>query len=284
MSDSLKQASKVMPSLVPLGALPRGTEWPVNKRGMTRIYPEPDWVVWLQHARVYTTEAACLSMGWCPTEWANWHQSTASKAQIREIARPYLDMLAKRADIFGNHPDAIVTVGEGSQKMIDLSSARRIACAEGWDMPDEFELPPMFVAEVSSVDPAVPPTSSVATSAQEVQHGVQTDQQARMPEMRTPYDFNTVGTNTFRHKLTNRSHPLDSIIALAEKKAVDCESYQSVWAALVAIAGDKNRPAPLLGTADGEGVKYKSDAADNGTIFYTKRAFAARFRRRNKSR
>lgn len=166
MSDSLKQESKVPPEAVPLGSLPPGTKWPVNRRGMdNRTYPEPDWIEWFQRARVYTTEAACLSIGWCPIEWAEWHQSTPSTAQIREIARPYLDMLGNRADIFGNHSDAIVTIGECDRKMIDLTSARKIASAEGWDVPAEFELLPTFALEV----PLVLSTAQIPTSLSSIQ-------------------------------------------------------------------------------------------------------------------
>lgn len=166
MSDSFKQELNVSPPVVLLGSLQAGTEWPVNKRGMTnRTYPEPDWIVWFQLAKVSTTEAACLSIGWCPIEWAAWQQSVSSTAQIREIARPYLDMLAKRTDIFGNHSDAIVAIGECDKKMIDLTSARKIACAEGWDVPVEFELHPTFAPEV----PLVLPPAQIPTSLSSIQ-------------------------------------------------------------------------------------------------------------------
>ncbi|MES2048134.1 MAG: hypothetical protein V4447_07025 [Pseudomonadota bacterium] len=51
-------------------------------------------------------------------------------------------MLANRTDIFGSHPNAIISVGKHDDKMIDLTSARRIASIEGWDTPEEFALPP----------------------------------------------------------------------------------------------------------------------------------------------
>lgn len=69
-----------------------------------------------------------------------------------------------------------------------------------------------------------------------------------------------------QHRLGTRTNILDPIINLAQKAAVDPSNAQSVWVALIELARDKERPAPLLGYADDEGVKYES----NGDIKFLK--------------
>lgn len=85
-------------------------------------------------------------------------------------------------------------------------------------------------------------------------------------------------------KLKNRSHPLDAVIKQAEKNAADVSKPQSVWDALVAIANSNTAPAPLIGFAEGEGIKYRSDTKDGGVDIYAKRSFFARCNRLAKSR
>lgn len=87
-----------------------------------------------------------------------------------------------------------------------------------------------------------------------------------------------------QHSLSNRRHVLDSIVAMAIDASTDKSDYQAVWAAYVKIAKDDNRPPPLLGYVEGEGVKYASDTAKDCIAFDSKRAFASRFGRRLASR
>lgn len=58
---------------------------------------------------------------------------------------------------------------------------------------------------------------------------------------------------------TRRSDALTAVIATAMGQALDSADYHSVWAELVKLASSPNRPAPLLGFAEGEGVKYQGD-------------------------
>jgi len=48
-----------------------------------------------------------------------------------------------------------------------------------------------------------------------------------------------------------RTSKMDAVIALARKSATDPDDTQSVWDALYKLADSKDRPAPLLGVADG---------------------------------
>ena len=62
---------------------------------------------------------------------------------------------------------------------------------------------------------------------------------------------------TVFHTIRNKTGALDAVIQLARIQAADPTDPQSVFAALVRIAEAPNRPAPLLGYAEGEGVLYR---------------------------
>lgn len=70
------------------------------------------------------------------------------------------------------------------------------------------------------------------------------------------------------HQARRRSDPLSAVIAMARKAAADPTDYQSVWAVLVSIASASDRPPPLLGYVDGEGVKYQAESEE--PQFFTK--------------
>lgn len=81
-----------------------------------------------------------------------------------------------------------------------------------------------------------------------------------------------------KRSIGTRSNPLKAVIEKAKSSAADPSDNHSVWAALVKLAQDANRPAPLLGYADAEGVKWD----DNGTVrFFTKKNLVDRVRRAN---
>jgi hypothetical protein len=87
------------------------------------------------------------------------------------------------------------------------------------------------------------------------------------------------GTGTFnatKHALGTRSNPLKAVIDKAKSLAEDPSDTHSVWAALSKLAQENSRPAPLLGYAEAEGVKWD----DNGTVkFFTKKNLTDRLRR-----
>jgi hypothetical protein len=90
-------------------------------------------------------------------------------------------------------------------------------------------------------------------------------------------DADTESNNRTIHTVTaRRSDALTAVIATAKVQAQDSADYHSVWAELVRLASSSNRPAPLLGFADSEGVKYQGD---DEVKFFTKRNLADRMRR-----
>lgn len=84
-------------------------------------------------------------------------------------------------------------------------------------------------------------------------------------------------SNITGHSTTpTRTHALDAVISKAKETAADAADYHSVWAALVALAGNGKPPAPLIGFAEGEGVKYQGV---NDVEFFTKNALRGKMNR-----
>ena len=74
-----------------------------------------------------------------------------------------------------------------------------------------------------------------------------------------------------------RSTAIDAVIEDARHAARNRDDPQQCWAQLVSIADSKNRPAPLLGYADSDGVKYQGE---HGVKFLNKFAFYKRLSRK----
>ncbi len=81
------------------------------------------------------------------------------------------------------------------------------------------------------------------------------------------------------NRLKNRSNALAAVIEKAKQQAVDSANWQSVWNALVVLAQSADRPAPLLGYIEGEGVKYQTDKVEKPVAFFTRDACRKRLHR-----
>lgn len=79
------------------------------------------------------------------------------------------------------------------------------------------------------------------------------------------------------HKLKVRANTLDPVIELAIVGSIDPESTHAVWNEMVRLAESKDKPAPLLGFVDGEGLKYQGN---DGPAFLTKKNLNDRLKRR----
>jgi hypothetical protein len=96
-------------------------------------------------------------------------------------------------------------------------------------------------------------------------------------ESKAPDKANAQGNlRTIQATTTKRSDALTAVIAVATKSAQNPVDYHSVWAALVVLAESDKRPAPLIGFAEGEGVKYQGE---KDVEFFTKRNLSDRMRR-----
>ncbi|MBD2956683.1 hypothetical protein [Burkholderia pseudomallei] len=94
-------------------------------------------------------------------------------------------------------------------------------------------------------------------------------QRTRRRTSGTPLSLTGVGSPTpatplviCHDKPRKKSNILDAVIQLALDRAIDPGDYQSVWASLVRIAEAANRPAPLRGYAENEGVLYQDEHND----------------------
>ena len=83
-----------------------------------------------------------------------------------------------------------------------------------------------------------------------------------------------------KHKIKNRVSALDAVITEAKTKALKPDDYQSVWAMLVKLAESNDRPPPLTGYAEREGVLYSTE--NNPCKNLTKNALRTRMERASK--
>ena len=74
----------------------------------------------------------------------------------------------------------------------------------------------------------------------------------------------------------NRTSSLNAVISKARSRATDGTDWMSAWNELVAMAKADDRPAPLLGYTEGEGIKYQADKAESPVAFLSRDAFRKR--------
>lgn len=78
------------------------------------------------------------------------------------------------------------------------------------------------------------------------------------------------------NRIGTRTNILEAVIRQATERAAPPKDKQCVWVELVRLAESDSRPAPLLGFAEGEGVKYQ----DNSEVkFLTSKNLGDRMRR-----
>jgi hypothetical protein len=78
------------------------------------------------------------------------------------------------------------------------------------------------------------------------------------------------------HSTNRRTNALRAVIEQAKLAAVDASDWANVWNELVKIAASDQRPAPLLGYTEGEGVKYQNDNEKKPVAFLTRQALRKR--------
>ena len=86
-------------------------------------------------------------------------------------------------------------------------------------------------------------------------------------------------TSSTRHRLKRRTDPLAAVLAEAKRLALDQADWQSVWASLVELAKSVNRPPPLIGYTESEGVKYQTDNDQEPVRWFTRESCRQRFKR-----
>jgi hypothetical protein len=84
---------------------------------------------------------------------------------------------------------------------------------------------------------------------------------------------------TVQHRTTRRTDPLEAVLELARSRALSASKWTAVWNALVVLAQSSDRPAPLLGYTEGEGVKWQADDEAEPVRYLTRENFRDRWRR-----
>lgn len=143
----------------------------------------------------------------------------------------------------------IVAANKGGSTQLSHADLCAWAQKQGYSWPFAAPKP----AGAKSVPPAAPEPKAVVANS-------------------SPHE----DARTVKHTLRTRSDGLSAVIAKAKALALDGNDPNAVWAALVKLAQDVNRPPPLLGYVDGEGVKWDQ----SGTIvIQSNKAFRARWAR-----
>ena len=84
----------------------------------------------------------------------------------------------------------------------------------------------------------------------------------------------------YSHAVKGRAEPLAAVLKLAKDKALDPYNWTNVWAELVGIAQRDDRPRPLLGYTEGEGVKYETYKHEDPVGWLSRDAFRQRAQKR----
>ena len=81
-----------------------------------------------------------------------------------------------------------------------------------------------------------------------------------------------------KHSIKTKTHALSAVIEKARRLATDAQDHQSVWAELVRLAQSSDRPAPIIGYVEVEGVQY-GVAHSEEPMYFTKKALKEQFAR-----
>jgi hypothetical protein len=145
------------------------------------------------------------------------------------------------------------------------------------------DLPPELVA-LARKQPSAPEQNDAPAPVGNVAPArVVADSTATTKEAKLKQDSKESTSHITTHHVpaSKRTNILDAVFQLAKDNAVKATDWQSVWASLVKLAEAKERPAPLLGFSDDEGVKYQ-DYSD--VKFLSKKNFKQRWSRANPTR
>ncbi|MBN8283756.1 hypothetical protein [Zoogloea sp.] len=183
-----------------------------------------------------------------------------------------------------------IAIGNGLGKgdrphcaLVTLRDVARLAHRCGWTLPPEFpqpvvEQPSIAGVKLSPEEVEHGDVGMVATPAAErparADDGAQALSKAEEILANEPYQSAPVDAVP-----TARSNPLTSVITKARSSALNAEDPSSVWAELVKMAESPNRPGPLIGYAEGEGIKYQTE---KGVQFLTRKNFGDREMRARK--
>lgn len=144
-----------------------------------------------------------------------------------------------------------------------------------WAKSHGFSLHKLFVVEVEGKGADDEPITAPAVEPESAHSAA--------PNEAKPASNESSEQSVTTHKIETRTNALTAVISTAIKKSLCPNDAHSIWAAFVAMADNQNRPYPLLGYVETEGVKYQNES---GVAFITKENLLRRVRRKltNKNR
>lgn len=231
------------------------------------------WSRWKGRARMPLWQAAALSAGFEPVyRLQSGNFAAASLAAENGLAieaeryteTPLLKRL--RCDMDFSTRLALLTDRLGGAEMdeahpVKIADVLAVALDMGWSVPDEFK--------VLAGGGTAPSTSASPAACHEA---------VAVPA--APEAPDIASAPAVVHRVGNRAHPLDGVIAEARRRAVR-DDWLTVWGELTRMAERPDRPAPLMGYAPGDGLKVQSDDPE-GFRCHSREAFRKLWGRRNK--
>lgn len=239
-------------------------------RAEVRNMSKPDWEFWLNIRAVKVWQACLLSldidpdnMKGSPTGWMAglsgppiFVDSSFPSQAVKDTYRKRLTILASHIGDKTHFRLHSIIMGEPTRCEIYLRDfAKWVVHVMHWkDIPSEL-------AALAQTPPEAAPVKQESPAS-----AIAAARPATSPAPRT-----------FTPLKGTRSNILDGVIQAARSAAHDPDNYQQVWAELVRMAESSNRPAPLRGYVEGEGLKYQDESKIK---FLTKNALRGRFYRR----
>lgn len=236
-----------------------------------------DWDMWQSMASVELWEALSLSVGLNPARWP----------PPRDTPDEVITDYKRRLRVVESHlgPDGTLQlvsgVGARGNPRVRLPKFASWALSLGWRLPDAY---PRAAAEAAELEAeGATGADRVLTVARDDARETGSPQSAaseaihRLATTAAPLPAPAAPAET--HMVKRRADPLAAVLAEAKRKALDQTDWHSVWAALTKLAESADRPPPLLGYVEGEGVQYRVDDAAKPVAYLTREALRGRFRR-----
>jgi hypothetical protein len=142
-----------------------------------------------------------------------------------------------------------------------------------WEFPAPADKP---TESAGALSPPAEAALPIAEHDSEKGNASQEEQESSASKLSPPATIDVPVSNEVVRRnpfAGRRSNELTTVLTMAWEKAVNQQDKWSAWAALQKMATSNERPPPLIGYAEGEGVKYNSDDDDQGVAILSRKDF-----------
>ena len=265
--DELSKIGGLHPTTGATPTAAQASKEPVAVEPLRGALSATTWKLWIGARKVELWQAAALVQGVDPDSLSrsrdSWmagpgrgpfFEARSFPSEEKCVAFDEAFLFAKRAATYGGPISLPLGFPRTHTGSAAVSLREVVAYFVGCDWPD---IPAPLLAMVPAV---TKPTAQAEPSTVP----------APVPGLVSP------GPTPLVHKPKRRADCLKAVIQMASERAADPTDWPSAWAALVALALQADRPAPLLGYTEGEGVKYQTDNADAAVAWLSRQAFRKR--------